>query len=71
MPPLQKPLPPNERAAFTLADAAKYSAISKTQLYRYMDAGLVQFAKIGQRRLVLRESLDRLLTPTEDRRVGD
>ena len=70
MPPLQKPLPPIERAAFTVADAAKYSAISKTQLYRYMDAGLVRFAQIGQRRLVLRESLDKLLTPRTDPRVG-
>jgi excisionase family DNA binding protein len=64
MPPLQKPLPINERAAFTVGDACLYSGTSKTQLYRFMDDGRVKFIKLGNRRHVLRESLDKLLTPT-------
>ncbi|PNE11947.1 MAG: hypothetical protein CR217_06075 [Beijerinckiaceae bacterium] len=64
MPPLQKPLPVEERAAFTVGDAVRYSSISKTTLYRLMDRGIIQFAQFGQRRLILRQSLDQLLTPT-------
>ena len=64
MPPLSKPLPVHERAAFTVGDACRYTSISKTRLYRYMDDGELQFKKLGQRRLILRESLDRLITPT-------
>jgi excisionase family DNA binding protein len=63
MPPMQKPLPVQERAAFTVGDACLYTSISKTRIYRYMDTGQLRFKKLGQRRVLLREDLDLLIKP--------
>lgn len=64
MPPRQKPLPLHERAAFNVGHSCEYGDFSKTQLYRYMNSGLLPFKKLGHRRIILREDLDRLITPT-------
>jgi excisionase family DNA binding protein len=57
-------LPFQDRVAVTVGDAWRYYSIGKSKLYELMDAGHLQFVKIGKRRLILRESLDKLITPT-------
>jgi len=55
------PLPP---AALTIDEACGYARISRATIYRLMSApnSPLKTAKIGARRVVLRESLDTLLS---------
>lgn len=55
------PLPP---AALTIDEACEYSRLSRATLYRLMSAPNtpLRTAKIGARRVVIRASLDDLLT---------
>jgi excisionase family DNA binding protein len=55
---------PQERSAFTIADAVAYTSIGKTRLYEFMLAGKLPFKQLGKRRLLLRADLDRLISPT-------
>jgi excisionase family DNA binding protein len=66
MPPLQKPLPINERAAFTVKNACLYTDISRTKMYRLMDAGVVEYAQVDKQRKIFRKSLDRLIRLPEN-----
>jgi excisionase family DNA binding protein len=55
-----------ERRALHVDEACDYSGIGRTQLYELMNDGRIAFVTIGARRLVLRESLDKLLTPAAE-----
>ncbi|MFT6662519.1 MAG: excisionase family DNA binding protein [Maricaulis maris] len=52
---------PTEKAALSIADAAHYSGLSRSSLYRMIDAGTLASLKIGARRLIRRSVLDALL----------
>ena len=52
---------PTEKAAMSIADAAHYSGLSRSSLYRMIDAGTLVSLKIGARRLIRRTELDALL----------
>jgi hypothetical protein len=63
MPRPSAPMPVGERKALTMRDAQAYAAISKNRLYGKIAAGEVRSMFLGNRRVVLREDLDRLLEP--------
>lgn len=65
MPRPSAPMPVSERRALTMRDAQAYAAISKNRLYQRIAAGEVRSMFLGNRRVVLREDLDRLLEPAE------
>lgn len=54
-------VPLSERAALTVRDAGSYLGLSRSKLYELIGEGKLASRKIGARRLVLRESLDKLL----------
>ena len=51
----------NERAAMSIAQAANYTGLSRSTLYRLMDAGDLPSIKIAGRRLIRPAALDALL----------
>lgn len=53
----------DEVVALRPMQAVKRYNISKTRLYAYIGDGTLQTVKLGRARLILRESLDRLITP--------
>lgn len=55
-------VPLNERAALRIREACQYAGIGRSRLYELLEEGKLRSAKIGARRLVFRESLDRLLS---------
>lgn len=57
-------VPLGERAALRITEACEYAGIGRTKLYQLLEAQKLRSAKIGARRLVLRESLDKLLSDT-------
>lgn len=57
------PLSVQERAGFTVDDACRYTSIGRSRLYDFMNAGQLRFKQLGKRRILLREDLDRLITP--------
>jgi excisionase family DNA binding protein len=54
-------LPWNERLTVTVNQAVEITSISRPKLYRLMQSGDLKFTIVGQRRLVLVESLRRLV----------
>ncbi|MDE1567102.1 helix-turn-helix domain-containing protein [Aquabacter sediminis] len=54
-------VPLGERAALGIREAAEYIGIGRTQIYALISEGRLASRKIGSRRLVLRESCDKLL----------
>lgn len=44
-------------------EASNVLRISRTQVYRLMDEGVIESVRVGGRRLVVWESVQRLLTP--------
>jgi excisionase family DNA binding protein len=60
MPQKFDPIPP---AALSVAEACEYARISRASIYRLLSAPdtPLRTAKIGARRLILRESLDTML----------
>ena len=57
------PQPYAERQALRVKEAAATSGIAKTKLYELLADGTLQSVKVGRARLILRSSLDALLTP--------
>ncbi|HWG75362.1 MAG TPA: excisionase family DNA-binding protein [Steroidobacteraceae bacterium] len=53
----REPLP---RFAFTVSEAAESSTLSRRKLYELIDSGQLRTVKIGKRRLVPRDALERL-----------
>lgn len=44
--------------AFTVADAVKYSSLSRSRLYELMRSGDIASFHVGGRRMILRQALD-------------
>jgi hypothetical protein len=47
--------------ALSIADAKAFSSLSRSELYRQMDRGLLAWSKLGRRRVIARRSLVELL----------
>jgi hypothetical protein len=56
-------IPFAERRALRTAEATQYSGLGRTSLYDLARAGRIETLTVNKRRLFIRESLDRLLTP--------
>jgi excisionase family DNA binding protein len=54
-------IPFSERHALRIDEATQYSGLGKTSIYDAIRAGQIEATKIGKRRLVFRESLDKFL----------
>lgn len=54
-------IPLSERRALRIGEATQYSGLGKTSIYDAIRAGKIEATKIGTRRLVFRESLDKFL----------
>lgn len=57
-------MPNVEKVAFRVREAERAYSIPKTTIYALMREGKLATAKVAGRRLILRESLDRLLGPS-------
>lgn len=51
-----------DRRAFRVREAAAYSGIGRTKIFALMKDGRLDSVKVGGSRLVIKASLDRLLT---------
>lgn len=59
-------IPPTQAVALSIQDAVKITSLSRSTLYRMMDAGDLPTVKIGTRRLIRRADLDALLNPEKE-----
>ena len=50
------------RYAYSLDEAARSISLSRRTLYQLIDAGMLRTVKLGRRRLVPREELERLVS---------
>ena len=50
-------------ATLRVKEAVVFSGVCKTKLYELIGDGTLQTVKVGRARLILRSSLDALLTP--------
>jgi excisionase family DNA binding protein len=62
MPDQAQPQP--EKLAYRIDEAVKASGLGRTFLYERIASGELKSVKIGGRRLILREDLVRLLSPS-------
>lgn len=53
-------------AALTTDDAARYIGQGRTTLYRLIKEGRLRSKKIGRKRIILRDDLDKYLSELED-----
>ena len=53
-----------ERQTLRVKEAAATSGVCRTKLYGMIATGELKSVKVGRARLILRESLDQLLTPS-------
>jgi excisionase family DNA binding protein len=58
----REPLPVTERAALSVGAAVDYSGLGKSTIYTMLANKKLASIKVGGRRLILRESLDALLS---------
>jgi excisionase family DNA binding protein len=56
-------IPFAERRALRVPEAIEYSGLGRTSIYDAIRDGIVESTKIGARRLIMRASLDRLISP--------
>lgn len=54
-------VPFGERRALRMTEAVQYSGLGRTSIYNAIREGRIETTKIGKRRLVFRESLERFL----------
>jgi len=54
--------PPGERLAYSVAEAAFITGLSRDLLYDQMRAGKLVYLKVGRRRLITRQNLEAFLT---------
>jgi excisionase family DNA binding protein len=52
---------PDAGGLVTVADAAKYLAVSRSKLYEEMDAGRLAYVKLGRARRIRRAALEHLI----------
>jgi excisionase family DNA binding protein len=53
------------RHAYSLDEAARSTSLSRRALYSLIDSGALKTVKVGRRRLVPRDELERLCSPQE------
>jgi len=53
--------PPGERLAFSVAEAAFITGLSRDLLYDQMRAGHLAYLKVGRRRVITRQNLEAFL----------
>jgi len=53
--------PPGERLAYSVAEAASITGLSRDLLYDQMRAGKLVYLKVGRRRLITRQNLEAFL----------
>lgn len=58
------------KLAFSPAEAAFAIGLSASMIYRLCDAGEIQYAKVGSRTLIRRDSLEAYLKRIEDRTLA-
>lgn len=63
---MPSPPPPPKPITVTIADALSLSGLGRTKLYELINDGMLETVKIGRRRLIKMESLERLLTTGAD-----
>jgi excisionase family DNA binding protein len=56
-------IPFAERRALRMAEVYQYCGLGRTTIYDAIHAGRIESVKVGKRRLVMRESLDKFVTP--------
>jgi excisionase family DNA binding protein len=56
--------PPDERLAYSVDEAARLTGLSRDLLYDQMRSGNLDFIKVGRRRLITRQHLERFLDIT-------
>jgi excisionase family DNA binding protein len=56
-------VPFSERRVLRVPEARAYASIGNTQLHELIRSGKIESMKLGTRRLIFRESLDRLISP--------
>jgi excisionase family DNA binding protein len=49
------------RTAFSVEEVAESTGLSRSTIYRQMDAGLLEYKKIGGRRIITVSQLERFL----------
>ena len=62
---VQTQTPTVPRHSYSLDEAAQSLGLSRRTLYHLMDAGKLSTVKLGKRRLVPAQELERLIRPTE------
>jgi excisionase family DNA binding protein len=55
--------PPDTRLAYSVAEAAMITGLSRDLLYDQMRAGKLAYLKVGRRRLITRQHLEAFLAP--------
>jgi len=60
-PPLDDLEPLNGIYSLTIAEANKRTGLSRSRLYRFLDAGRLRSFKVGKQRLIIAQSLRQLL----------
>lgn len=58
-------VPLAERAALSVREASAYAGIGRTTLYDLIEKQVLRSVKVGSRRLVLRQSIDELLSQAD------
>ena len=59
-------VPTDEKITLRVNETTAVSGLSRSTIYVLLKAGKLQTTKVGGRRLILRESLQRLLQPAND-----
>ena len=63
---MQQPeTPPSQKMAYTVVEAAKLLSLSRSQIYRVMDLGLLETIKVGRARRVTHAQLERFVRKLE------
>jgi excisionase family DNA binding protein len=57
--------PPSERLAYSVDEAARLTGLSRDLLYDEMRRGNLDYLKVGRRRLITRQHLERFLGITQ------
>lgn len=60
----QESVPPAERLAYSVDEAARLTGLSRDLLYDQMRRGNLDYLKIGRRRLITRQHLEQFLAIT-------
>jgi len=60
-----------ERISYSPEEAARMLGVSRSTIYKYMNAGVLPYSKLGKRRLILHEDLVSLVKRSAAYHAGD